>query len=86
MSHVAFYNTRNIKHNIALRTPIGIPPSVRILNAERDGLPELPSLGLVLHRAGTNANPLIEHLALIIRQALQETLPREWLRGGDDGS
>jgi len=34
-----------------VRTPIGLPASVRALKPGEDGLPSLPTLGLVLHRA-----------------------------------
>ena len=64
---------------IALRTPVGLPASVRILAPGTLGLPELPSLGLVLHRASPALGPTGEHLAAIITQALHETLPAEWL-------
>jgi hypothetical protein len=39
----------------------------------------VPSLGLSLLRAGKDPSPLTAHLAAIIRQALWETLPAEWL-------
>ncbi|WP_429809823.1 LysR substrate-binding domain-containing protein [Ensifer sp. B1-9] len=64
---------------IALRTPIGRPRSVRLLEPDSHGLPELPSLGLVLHRADKDIGPTGAHLAGIIMQALRETLPSEWL-------
>ena len=62
---------------IALRTPVGRPASVRVLDPAAHGLPALPGLGLMLRRADTG--PVGEHLAAIIRQALRETLPAEWL-------
>lgn len=64
---------------IALRTPVGCPPSVRLLDPRSHGLPELPSLGLVLHRADKDIGPTAMHLAAIIKQALRETLRGEWL-------
>lgn len=64
---------------IALRTPIGWPSSIRMLDAAAHGLPALPTLGLVLHRAERDGGPTSDHLAAIIGQALRETLPREWL-------
>jgi len=69
---------------IALRTPVGHPPSVRVLDPARHGLPELPSLGLVLQRAAPDIGPLGEHLAAIIRQALHETLPATYLPPAGD--
>jgi DNA-binding transcriptional LysR family regulator len=64
---------------VALRTPIGRPQSVRLIEPEIDGLPDLPSLGLVLHRANKDIGPAGEHLATIIKQALRESLPAECL-------
>lgn len=64
---------------IALRTPVGHPPSVRSLDPATHGLPDMPSLGLVLHRARQDIGPTGEHLAAIIAQSLRETLPAEWL-------
>ncbi|MBP1856871.1 LysR substrate-binding domain-containing protein [Rhizobium herbae] len=64
---------------IALRTPVGRPQSIRQLEPRSHGLPDLPSLGLALFRAGKDPSPLTAHLAAIIRQALWETLPAEWL-------
>ncbi len=64
---------------IALRTSMGHPSTVRSLDPETHGLPEMPDLGLVLHRARPELGPPGEHLAMIITQALRETLPVEWL-------
>jgi DNA-binding transcriptional LysR family regulator len=62
---------------IALRTPVGFPSSVRALEPHAHGLPELPSLKLVLLRADKDIGPIGEHLATIIKHALGETLPGE---------
>lgn len=67
---------------IALRTPVGWPPSIRILDPASHGLPNLPTLGLMLHRADKDIGPTGEHLASIISQALGETLSRDWLSHG----
>lgn len=64
---------------IALRTPVGRPASVQMLDARGQGLPEMPSLGLRLLRSGSDIGPTGEHLADIIGQALRETLPAGWL-------
>lgn len=64
---------------IALRTPMGRPPAVRVLDPMAHGLPQLPSLGLRLFRSGKGPNPIGDHLATIIRQALRETLPTDWM-------
>lgn len=65
---------------VALRTPVGKPATVRMLEPAVHGLPELPSLGLVLLRAEREIGPTGEHLAAIIRHALEETLPAAWLQ------
>jgi DNA-binding transcriptional LysR family regulator len=67
---------------IALRTPIGWPQSIRILDPVSHGLPVLPKLGLVLHKADKDIGPTGEHLASIIGDALGETLSRDWLSNG----
>ncbi|BAI76633.1 HTH-type transcriptional regulator (plasmid) [Azospirillum sp. B510] len=64
---------------IALRTPVGRPPAVRVLDPVTRGLPQLPSLGLRLLRSGKRPNPVADHLAAIIRQSLRETLPMDWM-------
>lgn len=64
---------------ITLRTPIGLPRGVGMLDPATHGLPPLPSLGLVLHRADKSTGPTGDHLAQIILQALRETLPADWL-------
>jgi DNA-binding transcriptional LysR family regulator len=66
---------------IALRTPVGRPQSVCVLDPLTHGLPELPSLGLVLYRADKKLGPTGESLATIMLQTLRETLPDEWLAG-----
>ncbi|PWC77182.1 LysR substrate-binding domain-containing protein [Azospirillum sp. TSH64] len=64
---------------IALRTPVGRPAAVRVLDPVAGGLPQLPSLGLRLLRSDRGPNPIGDHLATIIRQALRETLPAGWM-------
>ncbi|MGY2048821.1 LysR substrate-binding domain-containing protein [Methylobacterium sp. JK268] len=73
---------------IALRTRVGSPSSVRVIDPAASGLPTLPSLGLMLRGADGRADPVSDHLAAIIRQAVQEQLSGEWLRGptGDRGA
>ncbi|MQT14285.1 LysR family transcriptional regulator [Segnochrobactrum spirostomi] len=65
---------------IALRTPLGRPPTVRVLDPAAHGLPSLPSLGLCLLRSGASENRIADHLDAILRQALQDMLPAEWSR------
>jgi DNA-binding transcriptional LysR family regulator len=64
---------------IALRTPVGRPPSVRVLDPATHGLPHLPSLDLRLLRSDKGPNPIGDHLATIIRQAVHEALPAGWI-------
>ncbi len=64
---------------ITVRTPVGLPRGVRRLDPSEHGLPKLPALGLVLHRAEKEAGPTAEHLATIMLQALRETFPADWL-------
>ncbi|RCK47025.1 LysR family transcriptional regulator [Thalassospira profundimaris] len=63
---------------ISLRTPFGHPASLRVLDPASYGLPAMPSLGLALLRAPKPDNQISNHLAAIIRQALQDTLPAAW--------
>jgi len=64
---------------IALRTPFGLPASVRMLESSTHGLPSLPTLGLALLRSGKPENQISTHLAAIIRQALQDRFPDTWM-------
>jgi DNA-binding transcriptional LysR family regulator len=60
---------------ITIRTPIGLPAKVRILSADEIGLPALPRLGLVLHRAEAEPEPAVARLAELVLQAVREALP-----------
>ncbi|MCB2130049.1 MAG: LysR family transcriptional regulator [Rhodobacteraceae bacterium] len=64
---------------IALRTPLGRPASVRVLDAAEHNLPSLPSLGLSLISSGTPMSQISAHLATIIRQTLWDSLPEAWV-------
>lgn len=64
---------------ITLRTPIGLPRGVRMLDPAETALPQLPSLGLVLHRTDKATGSTGDHLAAIMLQSLRETLSQEWL-------
>ncbi|WP_112800734.1 LysR substrate-binding domain-containing protein [Rhizobium sp. SYY.PMSO] len=59
---------------LALRTPLGLPLKVRQLMPGEAGLPPLPKLDLVLHRAEAEASPATERLASIILQAVRQTV------------
>lgn len=54
-----------------VRTPIGLPASVRALEPGEDGLPLLPTLGLVLHRAEVVTGSAADRLAAIVAQTLR---------------
>jgi hypothetical protein len=59
---------------LTVRTPLGLPDKVRLLAAGEAGLPPLPKLDLVLHRAEAEANPATERLASIMLQAVRQTV------------
>ncbi|MDE1994377.1 MAG: LysR family transcriptional regulator [Rhizobiaceae bacterium] len=59
---------------VAVRTPLGLPDKVRILTPADAGLPALPKLDLVLHRAEAESSPATERLASIILQAVRQTV------------
>ncbi len=60
---------------VSLRTPFGLPPSVRALAPHETSLPALGTLGLFLHRADAEPSPAVDRLANIIAQQWQG-LPR----------
>jgi DNA-binding transcriptional LysR family regulator len=60
---------------VTVRTPIGLPASVRRLEPREDGLPDLPMLGLVLHRAEAEPGPAVGRLASIMLQAVRGAAP-----------
>ncbi len=64
---------------ITVRTPIGLPKGVQVLDGKTLGLPALPSLGLLLLRANRDADSIAAHLATIILQALRETMADDWV-------
>ncbi len=65
---------------ITIRTPLGLPDKVRRLDGDRSGLPLLPKLDLVLHRAEAEPEPAARRLAAIIVESVKgavQTLPRD---------
>jgi DNA-binding transcriptional LysR family regulator len=56
---------------LSVRTPIGLPASVRALDPSEGDLPLLPNLDLILHRAETVAGPAVDRLAAIVTQTLR---------------
>lgn len=59
---------------ITVRTPIGLPRKVRTLAATDLGLPELPRLGLVLHRAEAEPDPATARLQQLVLQSVREAM------------
>ncbi|MBY3444414.1 LysR substrate-binding domain-containing protein [Rhizobium laguerreae] len=55
---------------LTIRTPIGLPAKVRPLAPEAIGLPDLPKLGLVLHRAEAEPQPAAARLAELVLQSV----------------
>ncbi|MBY3045204.1 LysR substrate-binding domain-containing protein [Rhizobium leguminosarum] len=62
---------------LTIRTPIGLPAKVRPLAPGAIGLPDLPKLGLVLHRAEAEPQPAAARLAELVLQSVHGAL-----RGG----
>ena len=56
---------------VSLRTPSGLPSSVRALLPHEARLPALGELGLCLHRAEAEPSPAVERLATILTQQWQ---------------
>ncbi|WP_416064667.1 LysR substrate-binding domain-containing protein [Rhizobium sp. ZK1] len=59
---------------ITVRTPIGLPAKVRMLAPGEAGLPELPDLGLVLHRAEAEPDAATSRLAELVLQSVHEAV------------
>jgi DNA-binding transcriptional LysR family regulator len=60
---------------VTVRTDIGVPARLRVL--EGGGLPPLPGVGLLLHRADAAANPVTERLRDIVLQTLAQHAPAQ---------
>lgn len=56
---------------ITVRTPAGLPKSLRVV----DGMPELPMIGLMLHRSESDPSGLVRQLEEIILNKLDSLLP-----------
>ncbi|QVN17701.1 LysR family transcriptional regulator [Burkholderia pyrrocinia] len=57
---------------LTVRSHYGLPASVRVLDAAASGLPELPSLPLILLRRTSSATPTVDRLARIVTQAVRD--------------
>ena len=59
---------------VTLRTPHGLPPSLRPLDLDEADLPPLPSLRRRLVRGVSGADPAVKRFAALLREALAETM------------
>lgn len=59
---------------VSVRTSLGLPASVRAVTAKEAGLPALPMLGLMLHRADAEADAAVTQMQALIRQSLHEAM------------
>ncbi|MDV2988336.1 UNVERIFIED_CONTAM: LysR substrate-binding domain-containing protein [Methylobacteriaceae bacterium AG10] len=57
---------------ITLRTPHGLPPTLRRLDPDESGLPSLPGLALRLVRGTAGADPAIERFAALLRETFAD--------------
>lgn len=57
---------------VTVRTSLGLPPSVRVLDHAEAGLPALPPLTLELLHASNVPGPHVERLAALIVESLQQ--------------
>lgn len=58
---------------LAVRTPLGLPASVRALAPGEQGLPALPSIALSLYRAQAQPDSVTAALGDIVRRCIQES-------------
>lgn len=61
---------------LTVRTPIGVPATLRTLDPKEAGLPVLPKIGLSLYRAQLTAGPVVNRLEELLLQAVHETIGR----------
>lgn len=62
---------------VGLRTPLGLPSGVVVLDAASHGLPTLQPLGLCLHRAESEPEPGVARLRDLLRECVAELLPED---------
>lgn len=55
---------------ISVRTPLGLPSDLQVLEAEESGLPSLPTLGLALYSSGGERSAAAERLSTLIKERL----------------
>lgn len=56
---------------LTVRTPLGVPASVSVLNPRAAGLPALPSVPLTLVRSAATSTPTVERLASIMVESVR---------------
>lgn len=61
---------------ITVRTALCLPAGVEVLPSGSSGLPPLPTLELALYRAEAQPSEPVQLLQSLIREALEESLPR----------
>ena len=61
---------------VGVRTPAGLPPSVRQIESAPSGLPALPSLKLALYVAASRPTPVTTELGDLIADAVRQSLPQ----------
>lgn len=59
---------------LAVRTPLGLPATVRALASGEQGLPPLPSIALSLYRGQAQPDPVAAALGDIVRQCIQDSV------------
>jgi DNA-binding transcriptional LysR family regulator len=59
---------------ITIRTPLDLPDKVKPMSSDEAGLPLLPKLDLVLHRAEAEQSPATKRLAAIVLRAVRRSL------------
>jgi len=59
---------------VSVRTPLGLPADLRVLDGEEADLPALPQLGLALYRSEAEPEPAVARLAELIMEKLRESI------------
>jgi DNA-binding transcriptional LysR family regulator len=59
---------------ISIRTPLGLPENLHVLDAQEAKLPALPQLSLALYRSEAEPEPAVARLAELIMQTLRESI------------
>ena len=57
---------------VTIRTAVGMPRTLAVLDPATSGLPPLPSVPLAIHRAEAEPPEAVRRLALILREAIDE--------------